>query len=126
MEKIILRLFLAFLFIAFLGLAAFAQTPSFEVESYTLYSDSVFVKTVATKVPNNITLFSEGKEVKVIKTWTIFIAPKKTKRDNDSIKEVRYYLLANGQIIAIPRKNNLIERDKIVQLDSLIRARDGR
>jgi hypothetical protein len=125
MKKLILPISLGFAIIAILGLVGSVSAQSFEVAVYTNYGDSAIVKTKPTNDTKGVSLLKNGKEVTVVARWSIFIAPK-VPLSVGMVKQFNCYLLEDGSIISIPRDVLRVEKEKVVQLDSLIRARSGR
>jgi hypothetical protein len=123
MRKLILPILLGFVLIAILGIVGSVSAQSaFEVAVYTNYGDSAIVKTKATNDTKGVSLLKDGKPVNVVARWSIFIAPK-VPLSVGMVKQFNCYLLEDGSIISIPRDVRHVEKEKIVQLDSIMRAR---
>jgi hypothetical protein len=121
-KTIITYLMVMFAFISIVGIAS-AQTPSFEVESFSsIDRDTVMVRTPNSELSSVVTLLKDGKTVQVVKTWTIFICPK-VGITKESIRQINCFRLEDGSIVSVPRRNQYIDTASVRQLQNLVKAR---
>lgn len=94
---------------------AFSQVS---VDTKVLSNDTIYVKTNALPV-NEVSLLKNGKEVQVIKVWSIYSFPNSKTFSINSVAQFNIFELKNGEIITISIQKPRIMTKLASQLDSI-------